>query len=330
MLTVASALIATLLLVPVSMPLLRRVNIVDVPSARSSHARPTLRGGGLAPAFIALVLFSLDPSLDAAARTSVLIGGGLFALLGLADDLRDVHPLPRFLAQLAVAATAVPWLLVNVDLQPATTGGLAALAILWVVSYVNSFNFMDGINGISAAQAIAAGGAFAVLGLWTSTYTVAVLGGVVAAAALGFLPYNFPRARVFLGDVGSYFFGATLALLVVLALRAGLTFEAAFSPLALYLADTGTTLLRRLFRGEPWHQPHRDHVYQRLVRVGWSHSQVTGMVFVAISLCATVGVLTVAIPIGRQLAILTIAIILGVYLLLPQLHSRFSPSASNP
>lgn len=329
MLTIAGVLIASLALVPLSVPLLRRFNVIDAPSVRSSHDRPTLRGGGLAPAVVALAFFGLAPGLDGSARTSVLLAGGLFALLGLADDLRDVHPFLRFLGQLLAAALAVPWLLGNVDLPPASIGLAAVLAVFWIVSYVNSFNFMDGINGISAAQAIAAGGAFGLLGLWTSAHTVAVLGGATAAAAGGFVPFNFPRARLFLGDVGSYFFGAVLALLVLLALRAGLPFEAAFAPLALYLADTGTTLLRRIFKGEPWHQPHRDHVYQRLVRLGWSHTQVTGMVFVAILLCAAAGALAVGIPAPRQLAIPTIAVILAVYLLLPRLHTHLSRSASH-
>lgn len=328
MLSVAGVLIATIVLVPLSIPLLRRINVVDVPSVRSSHARPTLRGGGLAPAFVVLVAVGLTPGLHGHARASVLMGGGLFALLGLADDLRDVHPLPRFLGQLAAAALAIPWLLGNVQLPPATIGLLAVLALFWIVSYVNSFNFMDGINGISAAQAVAAGGAFGIVGIWTGAYTVAVLGGATATAALGFLPFNFPRARVFLGDVGSYFFGALLALLVLLALRAGFPLEAAFAPLVLYLADTGTTLLRRMFKGEPWHQPHRDHVYQRLVKLGWSHTQVTGVIFLAILFCGALGALTVAAPGARQIAVPAIAAIVGIYLLLPRLHLRLSPSPS--
>lgn len=324
MLTIAGVLIGTIVFVPLSMPLLRRLNVVDVPCARSSHAQPTLRGGGLAPAAVVLVLLGLAPELDAAARASVLMGGGLFALLGLADDLRDLKPLSRFLGQLAAAALALLWLLGNMDHAPTAIGFLAVLAVVWVVSYVNSFNFMDGINGISAAQGIAAGGAFGLLGFWTGAHTVAVIGGATAATALGFLPFNFPRARVFLGDVGSYFFGAVLALLALLTIRAGFPFEAAFAPLVLYLADTGTTLLRRILKGEPWHQPHRDHVYQRLVKLGWSHSQVTLTVFLVIVLCTVVGALTVTTPGARQIAAPLIAAILGIYLLLPRLYSRFN------
>lgn len=330
MLTVAGVLVTTVAFIPLSMALLRRINVVDVPSERSSHARPTLRGGGLVPAVVALVFFGLAPGIDEGARASVLIGGGLFALLGLADDLRDVRPLPRFLGQLTIAALAIPWLLADLDLPPPVAGLLSVLAVFWVVSYVNSFNFMDGINGISAAQVIGAGGAFGIFGLWSGAHTVAIFGGIIAAAALGFLPFNFPRARVFLGDVGSYFFGATLALLFLLALRAGFPLEGAFAPLALYLADTGTTLIRRVLKGEPWHQPHRDHVYQRLVRLGWSHTQVAVVVFVAVLLCAATGALSFAGPTGRQLAVPAIAMLLTIYLFLPRLHSRLraAPSAT--
>lgn len=328
MLTVAGVLITTVALMPLSMLLLQRANVVDVPSRRSSHTRPTLRGAGLTPALVALGFFALAPEIEGAARASVLTGGGLFALLGLADDLRHIHPLPRFLGQVTAAALATPWLLTDLALPPATIGLLAVVAIFWTVSYVNSFNFMDGINGISAIQAIAAGGGFGILGLWGGGQSLTILGPATAAAALGFLPFNFPRARVFLGDVGSYFFGAVLSLTALVALRAGFPLEAAFAPLCLYLADTGTTLIRRVLKGEPWHQPHRDHVYQRLVKLGWSHSQVTATVFVAILFCTSAGSLAFAVPHAREFAAPAIAVVLAVYLLLPRLHCRLSQAAS--
>lgn len=332
MLTAASAsfvLLGTVALVPLSMPLLRRVNTFDVPTERSSHTRPTLRGGGFAPAVVALAVIGLVPGLESNARLSMLLAGGLFAVLGLADDLRDVPPLPRFLGQLLVAGPTLPWVVADLGVPPALAVLFGVLGVLWLVSYVNAFNFMDGINGISAAQAIAAGGVFAVTAAWAGNATLGVLGGAVAAAALGFLPFNFPRARVFLGDVGSYFFGAALALLVLLALRAGFTVEAALAPVALYLADTGTTLARRVWKGEPWHQPHRDHVYQQLVKRGWSHTQVTSMVFVAILACALPGALTVAFPAVRPVAVLVIALVLGLYLLSPRIAARQAAAAAS-
>jgi UDP-N-acetylmuramyl pentapeptide phosphotransferase/UDP-N-acetylglucosamine-1-phosphate transferase len=111
-----------------------------------------------------------------------------------------------------------------------------------VVAVVNAVNFMDGINGISAVTGAVAGAAFAWLGAELDDRTLLVLGAAVAGASLAFLPWNAPRARVFLGDVGSYGLGAALAAGVCLALAAGSTPEAAVGPLALYLADTGTVL----------------------------------------------------------------------------------------
>lgn len=321
-------LLATAALVPLSISLLRHLNTFDIPKERSSHTSPTLRGGGFAPAFVALSFIGFVPALEPHARISMLLAGGLFAVLGLADDLRDVSPLPRFLGQLIVAALTLPWVLAKLDFPPAVTGALGVLGVLWLVSYVNAFNFMDGINGISAAQAVGAGGVFAIAAVWAGNATLALLSGTVAAAALGFLPFNFPRARIFLGDVGSYFFGATLALLVLLALRAGFTLEAALAPLALYLADTGTTLARRIWKGKSWHQPHRDHVYQRLVKLGWSHTKVTATVFAAILACALPGALTLAFPAARPFAVAAIALVLWLYLLSPRIIARRDAAAS--
>jgi UDP-N-acetylmuramyl pentapeptide phosphotransferase/UDP-N-acetylglucosamine-1-phosphate transferase len=330
MLTAAGAFVATLVGIILSMALLRRANVVDVPTDRSSHTRPTLRGGGLGPAVVALGFVAFVPGLEANIRVSMLIAGGLFALLGLADDLRDVSPLARFLGQLAAAGVAVPWLLVGLDGPLLLVAVGAVLAVLWVVSYVNAFNFMDGINGISAAQAIAAGGAFGIAGTWTGSPAVGALGAIVAGVALAFLPFNFPRARLFLGDVGSYFFGAVLALLVLVALRAGFTLEAALAPVAVYLADTGTTLARRFWQGEPWHQPHRDHVYQRLVKLGRSHTQVSTLVFSAVLVCSLAGMLTLVMPAARPFALAVIALVLALYLFSPRLGARRAAASPTP
>ena len=111
----------------------------------------------------------------------------------------------------------------------------------------------------------------------------------LVAGSLGFAPFNFPVARTFLGDVGSYFGGAWLAVLVVIGMRGSIPVEAMLAPVALYMADTGVTLAHRVHRHEALTQGHRHHVYQRLVRIGWSHTQTTGLVLVLVVLCSGLG-----------------------------------------
>jgi UDP-N-acetylmuramyl pentapeptide phosphotransferase/UDP-N-acetylglucosamine-1-phosphate transferase len=182
---------------------------------------------------------------------------------------------------------------------------------------------MDGIDGISVAQAVGGGVTWVVVGRLAGVPLLASGGAVVAGAALGFAPFNLPRARMFLGDVGSYFFGACLAALALAGLRAGVAPEAILAPLALYVADTGTTLARRVRRGERWYLPHRDHTYQRLTDIGWSHPAVALGVGMGVVACGALGAVSLAGSLAaRLLADVAIIAIVGGYLLSPRWLAR--------
>jgi len=244
-----------------------------------------------------------------------------FGALGLVDDLATIAARRRLLLQLVIAAGAVALL------APKMTPGwallaLAPLAWIWLAAYVNAFNFMDGINGISAAQVVVAGTAWSLVGAWQDTPVVTAGGLTIAAAALAFLPFNFPRAKVFLGDVGSYFFGGWLATMVVVALIEGLTPEVAVAPVLLYLCDTGTTLLRRIARRASWMEPHREHTYQRLVAGGWSHTGTTAFVAAMIALSSALGAATLAGNPLRAGADVALVLLMVAYLTSPQWQSR--------
>jgi len=272
----------------------------------------------------ALVALAVSSTLAGAPRSALLLATGGFGLVGLVEDVRGgLSPLVRFVLQLAVAVAALPFLLQDLGGPLVWKTVFGGGAFLWMVAYVNAFNFMDGINGISAMQAVVAGVAWWVLGELDQVPHLAAGGAIVAGAALAFAPYNFPTARVFLGDVGSYFLGAWLAVLLVLGLRAGMTPEAVILPTGLYLADTGMTLVRRVRRQEAWHLPHRDHVYQRLTRRGWSHTRVTLGVGAVMALCAALGLVsrTAGLPL-RAAADVVAALVLLAYLAAPALVDR--------
>src|SRR5205085_2029337 len=152
--------------------------------------------------------------------------------------------------QFGVAVATLPWLLSGMRGAEAWRLVFGIGVVVWLIAYVNAFNFMDGVNGVSAVQAVVAGVAWWVVGEWQDVHALAAGGLLVAAVAVAFAPFNFPRAHMFLGDVGSYFFGGWLGVLAVVALRQGLTVEASFAPLSVYLADTGMTLARRVARHE--------------------------------------------------------------------------------
>ncbi len=297
--------------------LLRRGAVLDVPNDRSSHAVPTPRGGGIAVVGVSVVCWLL---LCAAGVLPPAFAVAAFAAIGLAivswlDDLRSLSPGLRLLAQF-VAVVAGIWALppgtIFQGWLPAGLDRIAA-ALLWVW-FVNLFNFMDGIDGIDASEAAAIGigvvavAAFVGVG---ADVPLALPAAAIAAAALGFLVWNWAPARIFLGDVGSVPLGYLLGFLLFgLALR-GLWAPALILP-AYFLADASLTLLRRLLRGERVWQAHREHFYQRAVQRGLGHDAVVLRVIAAdivLIICACVAAE------GWRFAALAVAVLTVIALL---------------
>jgi UDP-GlcNAc:undecaprenyl-phosphate GlcNAc-1-phosphate transferase len=314
------ALVLTLALAPPVLWLLRRHDVVDVPNERSSHQLPTVRGGGLAVLAAATVALLLAHAVDGTARTGVLLVALAMGLIGLADDLLSLRSPPRLVAQFVVAVVALPWLAAQVRGPIAWVAIFSVGTVLWLVGYVNAFNFMDGINGMAAAQVVVAGGAWWLIGRQEHAGSLATAGLIVAAAGLGFLPFNAVRPRMFLGDVGSYFLGGWLAACAMVGLRSGLAPEAVLAPLVVFGADTVITLIGRIRRHEDWHHAHREHVYQRLVVGGWSHLRTSGWAAGAMAACAAFGALSLTGSlVARAVGDILVATVAVGYLLSPRL-----------
>jgi Fuc2NAc and GlcNAc transferase len=257
---------------------------LDVPNERSSHAAPTPRGGGLGIVLASLAGFvalwavgALEPKLCVA-----LLGGGVaVAWIGFRDDRQPVAAGLRLAVHLAAALWALAWLGGVPPIQFGSTviefGAmgyvLGALAIGWVL---NLFNFMDGIDGIAASEAAFMAFAGAGIAAFTAAPGLPVAALLFGAACLGFLAWNWPPARIFMGDVGSGYLGYVLGVLALAAM--GHSPVALFVWLALgavFFVDASVTLARRLLRGERAHEAHRSHAYQWLARRWGSHRSVT-------------------------------------------------------
>ena len=304
----------------VTVPLLRRAAIIDVPGRRSSHTIPTPRGGGIPVAAGLLVAAALIGGANA-----VVFGFAVaaFGLLGFAEDLRELPPGRRLIWQAAGGAVVAIVLVSGLAAPTVTVVLLAVLGTAWITGFVNAFNFMDGVNGISGAHALIAGVVYAGLGWWRHDGFMIPAGAAVAAGALAFLPWNAGRARVFLGDVGSYTLGAALATLAAYAVLAGIPVEAVLGPFVLYLADTAWTLQRRIRAGERWLEAHRTHVYQKWCDAGWSHQRVTVTASATTVLLSLLGAVSLAgDPALRAAADLAGAGVVLAYLRSPALLAR--------
>jgi Fuc2NAc and GlcNAc transferase len=273
----------------------RRI-LIDTPNARSSHQQPKPRGGGVG--VIGGLIFAMALALGGHAppRTALclFIGALACAFVGLWDDLGDLSVRPRLLAQFAISA----WFVYE-------TGGLSrfplpspldvplgilgpVFSVVWLMGVTNFFNFMDGIDGLAAGQAIVV-----CLGVAASAWSVdsSLIALALAGALLGFLPFNWWPSRIFLGDAGSLPVGFLLAGLPLLASvqdRSRAVFAVALS-LTLFLLDPVLTLWRRWRRGAPLGQSHREHLYQQFLGPGDAHVAVTTALMVAGILLSATG-----------------------------------------
>lgn len=276
--------VSALVLTRVSRAWALRLQLMDVPNARSSHSQPVPRGGGIAivvGSSVLLVGAEITGLIGFGLLMALGVGGLAVAVIGFIDDWRKVRPLVRLTVHLGAAAWAAFWLgglpavsLGSATWEPGWVGYL--LIVVAVAGAVNLFNFMDGIDGIAASEAVFVcfAGAFFSFMLGTSVGSV-MAAMIVGSASLGFLLCNWPPAKIFMGDVGSGYLGFAVAVLAVSCMREQPTAWIVWMVLAgVFLIDTLATLARRVARGERVHEAHRSHAYQWLAR-RWGHLRVT-------------------------------------------------------
>ncbi|OGT37966.1 MAG: hypothetical protein A3F11_03070 [Gammaproteobacteria bacterium RIFCSPHIGHO2_12_FULL_37_14] len=251
-------------------------NMLDIPNERSSHQAPTPRGGGLS----IVIIFTLTSAYLAFQNLIplnlfyALCGGMIIAAIGWIDDVTPTHPLWRAIVHTIAALWAIYWLngFPYLKWEPFSY----FVGVLTVVWCVNLYNFMDGIDGLAGAQGlfISLGAAFALK--WIGTPELSILCFFLATTIAGFLTWNWPPAKIFMGDIGSGYLGFVFAVLAISTANMGLlplSFWCVIS--AVFLCDATFTVLYRAYCNKPWYKAHREHAYQRLIQGGASHQAVT-------------------------------------------------------
>jgi UDP-N-acetylmuramyl pentapeptide phosphotransferase/UDP-N-acetylglucosamine-1-phosphate transferase len=267
---------------------------LDHPNERSLHIRPTPRIGGLGiMAGLVICTFILNPDV---LLMSALAALGLCAL-SLLDDLRGLPVRVRFFGHV-LAAGATLYVLPD---MPAWTMWLVLFALIWMT---NLYNFMDGSDGLAGGMALFGFASYGVAAWLSGAESFSLLSWVIAASSAGFLFYNFPPARIFMGDAGSIPLGYLAAALGLAGWAAGY-WPIAFPVLVFstFIVDASLTLARRGIAGERIWQAHRSHYYQRLVRMGWSHRRLASMEYLVMAATGVSGLCLVINPVW-QLSIL--------------------------
>ena len=269
------------------------VRVMDLPNARSAHAVPTPRGGGVGIVVAFLLGVSVLYGFASFARLAdpyfrgVILASIAIAVVGFVDDLRSWPFVVKLAAQVVAALAAVgSGLFVEVFRVPVIGAvdigwfGGATVTVAWVLFATNAMNFIDGLNGLAAGTALVACAFLAVIAESQAGWFVYFAALLLGAGIAGFLPFNFPRARIFMGDVGSQFCGFVLAVLGVAASRFGAV-EMLFLLVPMLLSgvlyDVAFTLVRRAVAGERLTQAHHGHLYQIAHRAGMDARLVAAM-----------------------------------------------------
>lgn len=272
-----------------------RVGPIDEPNHRSLHQVAMPRSGGVGIlAGVAIGLMAAVPSVALWLALAGLVG------VSLLDDFRPLPARVRFLVQV-VAAAGVTWTMMPPGWGLA--GHLfAVLCILWMT---NLYNFMDGSNGLAGGMAVFGFAAYALAAALAGQVDLAIWSACIAAAAGGFLVFNFDPARIFMGDVGSVPLGFLAAVFGLEGLRLG-AWPAWFPVLVFspFIVDATVTLLRRGLRGERVWLAHREHYYQRLIRSGWSHRRLALTAYLLMLATGGSACLLVAAPSGMQVPVI--------------------------
>lgn len=266
-----------------ALTLLRKYKVMDIPNIRSNHSNPTPRGGGIAVVMVTLLGFLTTAYLlhqDTATILLLCIGTFILALISFYDDLHHVSIKWRLAFQIiAISAglyfTPMHGLLFHGMIPPLLETFLLGISWLW---FINLYNFMDGIDGITGSETVCIGIGIALIAAVT-TLPIGFIhyGLIIASAALGFLIWNWHPARIFMGDVGSVSLGYLNGWLLLQLATQGFWVAALIIP-AYYLADSSVTLIRRIIQGERFWESHSKHFYQQAVRAGGSHAQVTTII----------------------------------------------------
>jgi len=303
LITLIGAAVITALVVPLVLKIGLRWHLVDTPDPRKQHSRPMVRLGGVGMVAGFAVALSLTWRLGGFAEIApakdhliwtTLAGALCFFVIGLADDLFALPPLPRLAGQLLVAMAV--WLegvrigVIDLPLQglgiPANlelSDGISLLAtVIWLVGITNAINWLDGLDGLAAGVS-----GIAAFGLLSVSYSLhqpaaGLLAAALSGTCLGFLRHNFNPARIFMGDGGSYFLGFALASISIIGPAKGVTSVSLLLPiliLSLPLADMSAVIMGRLSEGRSPFYPDRRHLHHRLLRAGFSHRRTVLLIY---------------------------------------------------
>lgn len=296
--------LVSLILVPIIKKVAFHINAIDVPNERKVHKVPMPRLGGLAFYLSFLICYMLFGSMSSQ-MLSIIIASFIIILFGIVDDINPLKARYKLIGQILAAAIIVFY--GNIILKDAyifgyylNFGNLAPyLTVFFIIACINAINFIDGLDGLAAGISTIYFLTISIIAIITRSIggLDVTLSIIMFGATLGFLVYNFPPAKIFMGDSGSQFLGFIIAIISLLGFK-NVTFKSFVVPiciLAIPILDTLFAILRRIFKGESIATPDKEHLHHQLLKMKFSSKKTIliiyfiSLVFSAISILITLG-----------------------------------------
>ena len=288
----------SILSTPLVKVIAQKIGAIDVPDARRVHTHPIPRMGGLAIFYGFIIAILCFARIDAQYR-GILIGSLIIVALGIADDVKQLSAKIKFAVQILVACIVVyhgiviEFLSVPSFINPDGYIELGYFAIpftiLWIVGVTNAVNLIDGLDGLAVGVSSIATFSLFFIAILAGEMQVALLTAALAGGCLGFLPYNFNPAKIFMGDTGSTFLGYMLSIICIQGLFKGyvvISFIIPFLILGLPIFDTAFAIVRRIWNKKPIMAPDRGHLHHKLMDMGFSQKQTVAILYIITSILA--------------------------------------------
>ena len=331
------AFLITLISTPFVKKLAQKIGAIDVPKdARRMHKKPIPRLGGLAMFYGFLISILCFYPIDRP-FVGIIIGTLIIVGVGIVDDVKQLPAKVKLLAQLVAAvivvihdirivALSVPSFIVEGGIVPLGVLSIP-VTIIWIIAVTNAVNLIDGLDGLAVGVSSIATFSLFFIAILAGEPKVALLTAAVAGACIGFMPYNFNPAKIFMGDTGSQFLGFILSVVCIQGLFKGYvitSFVVPFLILGLPIFDTLFAIIRRVKNKKPIMSPDRGHLHHKLVDMGFSQKQAVAILYVISSLLGITGVVVVEEG-AMQAVVFVIAILLFITLSAIFSHERHKP-----
>lgn len=291
---------------------------IDEPNERSSHSGSVPRCGGISIAVITLFAVVFFVGFKDIRITGYLIGAVLVTVLGIIDDLSQLSSKTKLAATIVIALVPLMFGIsfLNHDILFGIPAAQYLLSFVWIFGMMNAFNFMDGIDGLIGGSSIVYSFFLMCLAYLYGNNAVLLMSSVLMITCCGFTFFNFSPASIFLGDVGSMFLGFSFAVFSIMIVRENNVAELFWAPAAIFapvIYDSMFTFFNRVFRKEKFTTPHKEHLYQQLVILGFSHRVVSSFYYMLAMLAGTSALLFMYYSDARRwlLALLVFLVLAG-------------------